>query len=787
MMQINTCLWGGMYNPIIPFFRQIPSWWARDKRRFETARQILAGYFDFFEPDFIVEAEQGLTGGLGFNSERILQLDDVLTRSDDRDRNGYGLSVLDLYRDLYRKEFQFARRHDHDIVDVTPEDPLFETFGACIFGAFPKEESLNYLGQAFAKAFEPKKVGLNGVQLARLFETGFTSALDIGRSNIEVDYHDHSDPTLFVLDAHRSRDLLDFWNLRAVRRNVVPIPAQWLGEISHFCKRFITENHRPLPGNPHGVMIHVTVMFARSIATDEMERLHRDHLRVDVAEANVLQKWYPPFWRASPQYTIREMRPTLSGAEKTFDVSVTEDEPTLRFDCLHPEFASEYGNRNRWANVVRLRDWTFKDQIATAFPSDYRNPKLPRFRMSGEHLLPTTEGFVIFPRYRNLPERWKLLDGTTAINEWFKVSGVEATLSDAGRATQQIIQTLGGFWGVRCLSNPDVIRLLDEISRRPVTRSIQYQDFRNRIQTATKGDIWSSRTFESLVERRAVELGLEVKCTKCSSWSWYSLKELDYQLSCNLCLRQFGFPIVTPSAGTNTKWAYRLIGPFALPKFANGGYATALSVRFFSDVIGKHDRADITWSAGQELELTNGKKVEADYILWYQRKVSFGNDHSTDVVFGEAKSFGNDVFKGADFERMKRLALRFPGAILVFSTMRSAAELSKDEIGRIARLAEWGREPVKDRRQTRAPVILLTGAELFASFSLYEAWNKLGGRHAQLIQPGWVREDDLRTLANLTQQLYLDMPSHETWLEAKWKKRSARRKERLDAVVAAGG
>jgi len=120
ILRINTCLWGGKYNPIIPYFKQIPQWWDRHNHRLETATQIINGYLDFFEPDFLVEAEKGLADGLGFSKDRILQLTTLLARDGDRERNGHGLSVFDLYRDLYRKEFQFALRHGHDIIDVIP-------------------------------------------------------------------------------------------------------------------------------------------------------------------------------------------------------------------------------------------------------------------------------------------------------------------------------------------------------------------------------------------------------------------------------------------------------------------------------------------------------------------------------------------------------------------------------------------------------------------------------------------------------------------------------------------
>src|SRR5712692_8574000 len=79
IFRVNACLWGGKYNAIVPYLGQIPGWWSRDTYRSETPAQIVNGYFDFFEPDFVVEAEHGLADGFGFQKDRVIQLEDLLT------------------------------------------------------------------------------------------------------------------------------------------------------------------------------------------------------------------------------------------------------------------------------------------------------------------------------------------------------------------------------------------------------------------------------------------------------------------------------------------------------------------------------------------------------------------------------------------------------------------------------------------------------------------------------------------------------------------------------------
>lgn len=769
IFKINSCLWGGKFNPIIPYFKRLPIWWEKNSYKFENAKQVINGYFDFFEPDFLVEAEKGLADEYGFDPQRVIQLDDIFQCEGERGRAKYGLSVHDLYMGLYKREFQFQRRCQPNIVQVKAKDKAFENFVACNFGSFFNKMNLKYLEEDYKEVFNPVEIELDANVLYRLYESDYCSALTLGHAEIKVNYYEHSAPTLFILDAHQPRDLIDFWNLRAVYRNVVAIPIEWIKELSPFCKNFILDNYRPIPGNPNRVMINPISMFSRSISEQDIKEIYQNYLQVDKVGANLLRTWYPPIWHKSPESMVRTTRPTLKAASNVLDVVVDSSKPSISFSTLFPEFANQFGNRIGWANVVRLNDYSFKDQVATVFPCDYKNSFFLKLGLRIESLLATTEGLVIFPEYRGTTEHWELINGTAAFNTWFENNNITATPSDAGRATQQIVQTLGGFLGVNSLAYKGVVQLLDEMSRKP-TKSVHFQDFQNKINVAVTDDMRARMILETLVKQKVVELGLHIKCSKCSSSHWYSLKALDYSLICKFCLQQFNFPIIKPK---DAKWAYRVIGAFAQPEYARGGYAASLAIRFFAHIIGKMHSSEITWSTAQELTLLSSDKIEADFILWSQRKQMFGLDYPTETVFGETKSFATDAFKRDEIDKMKSLAKLFPGSILVFATMKDPEELSKKELERIRKLAEWGREYDRERKQSRAPVILLTGIELFIPFHLAMTWEEKGGKHKELIKPAWVstRLDNLRVLADLTQQLYLGMPSYGKWLEVKWQKK----------------
>ena len=760
IFRINTCLWGGIFNPIIPFFKRVPSWWERHGFRFDNAKQIINGYLDFFEPDFLVEAEEGLADGFGYDSERVLQLSDILEKSRQDGWNKFGLSVYDLYSELYQEEFRFELRHQRNMVHVEPKQGDFAGFVAANFGSFPTQDGLEYFEHNYKSIFNPEHKTLDAAILSELYQSGYGSAVGIGRAKLRIDYHDRGYLKLFILDAKKSRDLVDFWNLRAVHEHVIPVPIQWIEELSSFCKKLILDNYHSRRGDPSKVRLGLTLMFSRSIPETDEEKIYRDYLFLNKRGTDVFPTWYPSIWD-KPSYKVpRTTRPTLESGKKSIDMQISGDNPEIRFDPLFPEFANEYGNQYRVANVVRLQDWGYADQITTVFPCNHKNPAFPKFKFDMEPLLPTTEGLVVFPKYREASEQWYLVDGTTAFNQWLNDNNMSATLSDAGRATRQIIETLGGCLGVSYIAHKGIIELLDEISRSPVTKTAHYKEFENKVGNAIGNKRWKKSVFENLVERKVVELGLELKCNKCSKWSWYSITQLDYILTCNFCFKQFDFPTTNPIGRKYSRWAYRLIGPFALPNYADGGYAASLGIRFFAHIISKGNRSAVTWSSGQEMTLPKGNKVEVDFMLWYQREETLALNYPTEIVFGEAKSFGKEAFTPDDVNKMKLLAEAFPGSTLVFATMKE--DLSQEEINRIRKLAEWGRGYDKDRKQTRAPVIVLTGIELFTEMFLKESWKEKGGRHKRLIKPGWVRTDNLRVFADLTQQLYLGMPSYDS-------------------------
>jgi hypothetical protein len=141
-------------------------------------------------------------------------------------------------------------------------------------------------------------------------------------------------------------------------------------------------------------------------------------------------------------------------------------------------------------------------------------------------------------------------------------------------------------------------------------------------------------------------------------------------------------------------------------------------------------------------------------------------------MFGECKTYGQ--FANKDFERMRYLAQNFPGAVLVFSTLRKS--LTPKEISGIAKIAKAGRKYRKAEHPTN-PVLILTGTELLSWEGPPYCWD-------ELLRKKFDRSQGRVEFCNATQQIYLDLSSwHADW-QKKWEEMRQRKAAAARAVAA---
>lgn len=769
IVRLNSCLWGGIYNPIIPVFEQLPLRWARDTH--EGGLEIGKGYLRFFEPDVVVEAKEKMAESLGWHeidqswrTARRITLNEFVAAGSHGQRPALhcGLEVTSAYQASYDEAYRFTARHPREVALIDPDNSGDGFLEICA-GAFPKGELLGNVSPFFEAAFSPRKFDNTAKSYLEVIAGSMPTPLSVGAHSIEASFSDWKDGTVFVFDPEDGQDIIDFWNLRLFQRDVVPAHVGWLSECRQFLRGVIERTYRPIPGNPHGTKFQATLEFARSISEERAKELTQQHFSGLTSGSLVVKHWYDPIWRTSPaNHGPRYRRALLNAGQRDVEVEYEVGQAAIGFDGVAPEFDSGLHSQPTHANVVQFSKFGLPPSFAAVYPNNILDASYPDIARR-DWILTTREGWV-FPLSSVGDIYFSVPDSQSAIIGWLKRQGIEATATAVSRIALYIIEAVGGTTGAGLLADEETLRLLESMA----STIVEYDstDTRRRVERRYPDKARSARDWISLTKRRQkklfqswvtvdrfvdariLRLGLSVPCPNCRTENWYALDGLSYQLRCDHCLKEFPHPQARPY--WQNQWQYRVSGPFASPGFAQGAYTTVLTLRAFQ-ALGSIGTAQ-TWTSG--LLLPDNREI--DLALWYRREGAGRDGEEPRFIIGEAKSFGEgDIVKGKDIETLKWTAERLPGAFMVVSVLKRA--FTRSEKQRLVELARWGRS-TRINGEPRNPLIVLTGTELFADHDIRAEWKAAGGLAAELTKHPSTRLDNLIELAEITQRVYLDLP-----------------------------
>jgi hypothetical protein len=782
IIETNTCIWGGRFNAIIPVYRRTPKWWSDRPLLRLKAKDIVRGYLEAFEPDYIVATQPELAAGIDFESKHVLKLEDII--SADRDEGvAHGISVIDLYRDLYRREFQFVRRQPRTAVCPSISEQRLSLFAATCFGTFPSTAQVSYFDRAYRDAFEATDVAVTGDNLFETLAINVITPLRSGSVGLQVNPRSRLEPALFYMDATKVRDLVDYWNLRAIGWRILPVPKQWAGNLVEPCKEFVRANYLPYPYNPQ-MMRSTKLIPSRSVQWDEVRAFGG---RIQVAgdplpsiQPLSIQHWYPRLWDEWARDKDDAERCNIIAEEARLKHALQDD--GIEFRSLSPGFATGFGGSGepRWANVLQLRDYRLGSETAVDFPPGLKD--LDRLLGTFEYRVTSvnSEGIVVRCKHANWTHRMRLPTGFTVFRSWLGSRGYSADLSGAGRIAMQLIRALGGPWGAHAIKHLEIIKLLDDMAHGLIEVPAEEADSylgkpRARGRIVSRKTLWAllqringtvdraQRHFEALTQRGILRIGLQLKCPECAQTNWYPPGRIEDRIVCERCLRESPFPAAHPPADS---WGYRSQGAFSVENYAQGGYTVALALRFLTTVL----HAEATWVPSLVIKDAAGTEYEIDFGAWWRRS-AFETTPPT-LIWGECKSL-RDQFESKDVARARVLAKQFPGTFLVFATLRD--ELNLLEKARLSRLARAGRKYFRAERWL-SPVLILTGRELMSDEEPPHCWEGLGGKFDTVgRQDSWLRQG-LIGLCDATQQLHLDMESYAQWQQHEIKKRQLRGK-----------
>jgi hypothetical protein len=413
------------------------------------------------------------------------------------------------------------------------------------------------------------------------------------------------DPIVFIADPTSAPNLLDLWNIRQFYPFVLPVNLQWMTASCDFLAEFIRANHRPLPGNPNGVMIQTTVQFGRSMSEDRARAAMEEAGLTELPGGSwSFKPWYDHIWEADADdyvWRLRRARVSAKSTDLELTVSTEGGESSVRFPTLSPDFTSGYGGGHaRWVNVLKFRrygSYGTEETFALTLPSSFTRERTSLLRLGGMTIV-SREGLVLPQRYKDHREYLRLMTGRQAVIHWLGRNGVTSEPSDPGRIADQVLGALGGFWGVHPIADRETLHLLDKMAksvRKYVDgtveefpdRTADVREWESLLARRGNGRLARGLNLDPFVKANILKLGISIQCPNCMKNNWYGVSSLKEQLICERCLKSFDFPQGSLDF-RHTPWQYRVVGPFSVPNYAGGAYATVLALHVFARNLGSY-------------------------------------------------------------------------------------------------------------------------------------------------------------------------------------------------------
>lgn len=764
IMRWSTCLWGGRFNPIIPVGRYPKYWRSNEGSLRKTDREVARDYMQFFEPDIIVEAEPGLAESIGYGAVSNSSLDAQLISLDDLHSSKWtgnrvdlyvGQSVVDIYRTDYEAQRQFVLRND--VPALLFEEGVSTPLVEAIFGAFPKDKDANYFKDIYKDVYSPDLVPAGPDVWLSVFKGKAKPPFHPTFYELEVDANIRREATFFIFDHTKTADLIEYWNIRLFETPVFPVPLCWLEELREFVSGALRSNHHPLPNNRFGARYGSQVIFARSI-DDRLAKGVIEAISADCPEAPVFGgRSIHPKHSEDRHGTIYERHHVKSDEVR---LSLEVKNGSVTFQLPYPKFVERYsGGLYRWANVVNLGSHG-PNNLALCYPSNLEDRSFPHIASGMLGPIISREGWILLERFQDSSAYLRINSGTDAICRWLKKAEINAAPSSAGRVALQMVDKLSSLRAADLIADQDTIQLLNKMAMQDRThgtgeasntktfegRTADTGRWQELVKTRAKNSLRFPVSLEQFTNRGILKLGLGLKCPHCSHGNWYGLDDVDYRIICERCLKDFDYP----QGSKHPRWKYRVTGPFSVPNFAEGAYAVTLTLNMFARRLSPVGSVGMTMAAGLNLEC-NSFQREVDFAFWYRKERLSDQKNEPRFVVGEAKSFANEAIKKDDLDGLRAVAKMLPGTVLVVSVMKP--HFSETEKKLLQNLVRWGWTKVNGRM--RAPVIMLTGVELFSDFSVEKAWQKAGPPYPARADLSML--SDLELFATETQRIHLEL------------------------------
>lgn len=765
-IQLNSFLWGGIYNPIIPTFDKVPQRFPPHLKDQIRNVNYLKVHLDVYRPDFLIVFDDCVDLDSHIDGIPLLGKKDIFIGFETWKFPHYGIGAFEILNHIARNEHKFVERNPNRFI-VPKYSVEYSLFLSSVFGEW-SADILEVFEKDYSQVFgsEDPEVSIDDFSEYFAQRTLFPSRV----TSYAVEARGASECILF-LDATQFIDIVHYWNLRALGFHVIPIAKQGTQSSSmrDFVLRTVERNFHP-SNHPGTWCIKVyessSSPFRSSPAEDYFAEIgipFRQPIRDGERPTDKVTFSYLPL--VGEEAFERNFRPSVNqpiAKDARFSFA---DTPRVEIKLPSPDFLHSGIRSAAYANDIELTLHHDKELMAEAIPE------------GGSEMAIALEGFN-FPEFRFRSGKITYLanfsDETVVLKlpkaqdiffRWFQNSKYAINLSPAGRIGRQMLKSLGGINGIWLLRNKQMFDLLhtdfrkgnlnqSEEKRRPVrieSKTVSYNHLIGQLKKIanTREALWrrsGENLLQELLKANVIQLGVELDCTFCNQPSFHSIDELNYKIKCPNCLELIDLPTFSPAKLIT--WAYRTIGAFSPATSDYGSYSVLLTLGFFSRSLKRRTTPIFGLEIWPKEEKRGDENtIESDLAL-------FCCDDSValkrpDLIFAECKTY-NRTFSEKDVRNMRILSERFPDSYLVFATLESQLNAKEKKLMR-AFNKQLGKQ---DPSHLGTKLLILTGTELYSEKAPPYCWDgKLNNipAHAHVI----LMNKGLRGLCELTQKIYL--------------------------------
>lgn len=703
-MNINTALWGGILNPLIPVKK------SDTKKEQSYVKNLL----NDFDPDVLVN----MTGKtIPYISEIYRERrfkDKIISKGQlfhkdgrsGKDTLSLGISTMMVMRDRYAKLNGQVEDTGNALdypIRLNSKNKRWEGFLSATIGIYPKNTPLDFTMQ-YLNVLNFNIAEFNPSAFEQAFSRG-SRPFDLTLYELESDGGGGSlsSHILYLGNATDWKDLIDYWNIRASGTWVRFIPFEEYKEFRFTATQTIASGRYPINPSHYNSAALVT---GGKITKEQLE----EYLSwLDLKDNSVLSIYNVPTKRNNIHPAITrdfDIRYWYS-AEKEEDL-IIDDEDSLQFFSTKPGFLSNSRlfRERAFATVIRFSGY-YGDKYCFGFPNDTNVEWLVQHAMlEHNNSRLSKEGVIRFNRYTRNRVFFRPIDNFAVITALFKTAGFKINVSQPGRITQNLIEFLGGIQGARLLKVDGIRKAIKELNKKSLTSTElvkiigeSWHPEENKSLVLKAGGGWNltaTKAFDALLASKLIRPGIDFRCKRCGITNWYSVKDFGEQFECIYCFLKQDIPRLD-----KVDWKYTTNGLVRVQDEGYGSIPVILALWRFDHL---HDYGSSSGLASMELR-KGDFNCEIDFFY-----IATNSSGSYELVIGEAKGF--ESISDKVIAKMKKVADSFEDSpIITFTVLKD--ELSESEKNRIRSLIVEGYK-----------VIILTRKEL-EPYDLFDRFDSL--------------------------------------------------------------